>query len=250
MLTPRTTLIATLAVASTLAAAATAVVPAAGGPVPVVKLTGTISPANGKLKAGTPLTVRIDARFSSVPPGGDFVLQSHDYLFPRGASVNGKLFPSCKVSTLKAAHGNLGACPKGSKIGTGVATGIAVAIGVKSHGNITLFNGPGGKSITLNIDIEHPAVINETWSASLQKTSGKYALKLSESIPDTLKTIIGGDVVVTSIDVTTFATRVVNGRKRGYVEAVNCPKSGKAPFHADFIFNQGARASADSTIAC
>jgi hypothetical protein len=248
MLIPRSIQITSLAAAGTLAVAA--VSPAGHAPRPIVTLTGRLSPDRGTIKPGTPLKLTIGTRIESVPPGGDFVLQSHDYLFPKGASVNGRLFPSCRASTLKAAHGNLGVCPKGSKIGTGVASGIAVAIGVKSHGELTLFNGPGGRTITLNIDIEHPAVINETWSASLQRTTGKYALKLTEAIPDTLKTIIGGDVVVTGIDVTTFATRVVDGRRRGYLEAVSCPKGGKAPFHADFLFDHGVKASADATIAC
>jgi hypothetical protein len=248
MLIPRIIRIAA-ALAGATALLLVAIATAADAPRPVVKLTGSVLP-RGAIKPGTPLKLIIGTSIKSVPAGGNFVLQSHDYLFPRGASVNGRLFPSCKVSTLKAAHGNLSACPRGSKIGSGVATGIAVAIGVKSHGNLTLFNGPGGRSITLNADVEHPAVINETWSAPLERVSGKYALKLMDTLPDTLKTIIGGDIVVTNIKVTTFATRVVNGRTRGYIEAVNCPKSGAAPFHADFTFNHGAKASADSTIAC
>jgi len=249
MLIPRTIQIAALTAAGALAVAAAA--PAGGGSVPIVKLTGTVvSSARGKIKPGTPFTVKIDTRLSSVPPGGDFVLEDLDYLFPKGAVTNGQLFPSCSVARLRAAHGVLSACPKGSKIGSGVATGIAVAIGVKSHGNLTLFNGPGGRSITMNIDIEHPAVIDETWSGALVKLHGKYALKLSVKVPDELKTIIGGDIVTTDIDVTVGATRVVHGVRRGYTEAVNCPAGGKGPFHADFSFTDGAKASADSTLGC
>jgi hypothetical protein len=247
MLTPCTRRIAALAVATTLVLVAIA--PAADGPRPVVTLTGAISP-KGRIRTHTPLTIEIGTSFKSVPPGGNFVLQSFDYLFPKGAVTNGRLFPSCSARKLKAAHGVLGMCPKGSKIGSGVATGIAVAIGVKSHGNLTLFNGPGGKSVTMNVDIEHPAIINETWSAPLVRLHGKYVLKLSAKVPDSLKTIIGGDIVVTKIDVTVGATRIVKGVQRGYTEAVNCPRNRKAPFHADFTFNQGAKASADATIAC
>jgi hypothetical protein len=248
MATKRITRIASLA--ALVALGLTAGAPAANGPAPVVKVTGTISPKRGHIQPGTPLTLKLDTRFRSVPAGGNFVLQSLDYLFPKGASINGRLFPSCKAGTLEAAHGVLSTCPKGSKIGSGVASGIAVALGVKSSGKLTLFNGPGGKSITMNIDVEHPAAINETFSAPLTKAKGKYAYKLSVTIPDTLKTIIGGDVVVTRILVTNGASRMVNGVKRGWTEAVNCPKSGKAPLHADFTFNQNAKASTDTTVAC
>ena len=248
MLTPRTIRIASLAAAGALAVAAAA--PVSSGPVPVVKLIGTVFPSKGKIKAGTSLTVRIDTRISSVPPGGDLVLHDLDYMFPRGAVTNGRLFPSCSVARIKAAHGVLSVCPKGSQIGSGIATGTAVAIGVKSHGKLTLFNGPGGKSVTMNIDIEHPALIDETWSGPLVKLHGKYALKLSVKIPPTLHTILGGDIVTSDIDVTVGATRVIHGVKRGYTEAVNCPVGGKGPFHADFTFNQDTKASADSTLAC
>jgi hypothetical protein len=227
-----------------------AATPADEAPHPVVKLAGTILPGTGPIRPHTPLTAKISTTFASVPAGGDFVLQKLDYLFPAGAVTNGKLFPSCDAAKLARAHGRLSVCPKGSKIGSGVATGTAVAIGVTSSGKLTLFNGPGGKSITMNVDIVTPALINATFKAPLVRLKGKYALKLSVTLPDSLKTILGGDIVVSKIVVTTGATRMVNGVKRGYTEAVNCPKGGKGPFHADFSFNHDATTSADATLAC
>jgi hypothetical protein len=224
--------------------------PAADAPAPVVGLSAVISPHKGAIKPHTSLTLKIKTSFKSVPAGGNFVLQSLDYLFPKGAAANGRLFPSCSAAKLAAAHGLLRTCPKGSKIGSGVATGTAVALGITSSGKLTLFNGPGGKSITMNIDIEQPALINATFSSPLVKSHGRYAYKLSVTVPDSLKTILGGDIVVSKIDVTTGATRVVHGLKRGYIETVKCPKRGKVPLHADFTFNQGATAVADTTVAC
>lgn len=260
----RTVRIAATAAAATLLLAAVA--PAADAPHPVVTLSGSVSP-NHLTKPHQPLKLSLHTTIKSVPNGSNFVLQSIDYKLPKGAVANGKLFPSCKASKLKAAHGILSKCPKGSKIGKGIAKGTAVALGISSHGDITLFNGPGGKSITVNIDIEHPAVINETFSAPLKKTSGKYGYESKVGVPDTLKTIIGGDIVATSIDFSISATRTVNGVKRGYIEGVKCPKSGKAPMHADFAFKRrvnpatgasdpnsntfvDAKASDDATITC
>jgi hypothetical protein len=239
--------VASLAAATTLALAVVA--PAADAPKPVVALTASISPSRGHIKPGTPLTLNVDTTFKSVPAGGNFVLQRLDYLLPQGAVQNGKLFPSCTVEKLARAHGQLSACPKGSKVGSGTAYGTAVAIGVSSSGRLTLFNGPGGKSLTMNLNVTTPALINATFSTPLVKTSGRYGYKLSATIPDQLKTILGGDIVVSRIDVTAGATRIVHGVKRGYIEGVKCPKSHKAPVHADFVFNQGAKASADTTIA-
>jgi hypothetical protein len=197
---------------------------------------------------GTPLSLTLDTRFSSTPPGGDFVLQRLDYVFPPGTVVNGRLFPSCDAATLERAHGRLSACPKGSKIGSGYAAGTAVALGVTSRANVTLFNGPGGRSVTMNASITTPALINTTLSAPLVPRRGP-AYTLSVVLPDSLKSILDGDIVASVIHVTTGATRVVHGRRRGYIETVRCPRHG-ARIHGRFTFSQGASASADTTVAC
>jgi hypothetical protein len=223
----------------------------AAGPVPapVAKLTGSVSPNSNHLRAGTPLALTLDTRFASPPASGVFVLQRLDYRFPHGTVVNGRLFPSCAAAVLERAHGRLSACPQGSKIGSGVASGTAVALGVTSHATVTLFNGPGGRSVTMNVSIITPALIDATISAPLVTLKGRWANELIVVVPDALKTVVGGDIVTSMIHVTTGATRIVHGVKRGYIEAVRCPKSG-ARIHGDFTFSRGAVASADTTVAC
>jgi len=259
----RTVRIAATAAAATMLLAAVA--PAADAPHVVVTLTGDVTP-NHLTKPHQPLKLHLKTTIKDVPSDANFVLQSIDYQLPKGAVANGKLFKSCSVSKLKNARGVLSACPKGSKIGTGKAYGTAVRLGISSHGDITMFNGPGGKSITVNIDIEHPAIINETFKVPLKKTSGKYGYRSKIGVPDTLKTIIGGDIVATKIDFSIFATTKVNGVTRGYIEGVKCPKSGKAPMHAEFSFKRrvdaagnydpnsttfvGSTAGDDGTIVC
>jgi type 1 fimbria pilin len=236
----RTVRIAATAAAATMLLAAIA--PAADAPHVVVTLTGSVTP-NHFVTRPQPLKLHLTTTIKDVPSDANFVLQSIDYQLSKGAVANGKLFPSCSAAKLKAAHGILSKCPKGSKIGTGKAFGTAVALGISSHGDITMFNGPGGKSITVNIDIEHPAVINETFKVPLKKTSGKYGYRSKITVPDTLKTIIGGDIVATKIDFSIFATRTINGVKRGYIEGVKCPKGGKAPIHAEFAFKRRVSAT-------
>ncbi|HEU4701233.1 MAG TPA: hypothetical protein VFS37_02035 [Conexibacter sp.] len=205
-------------------------------------------------RRGMPITLRFHLGITH-PADSRFRLERVVVRFPSGVGKpNGNLFPSCSVRQLERAHNRLSACPRGSKIGSGRATGTAVDIGVTSSGRLTLFNGPGGKSITFNVNIVTPALINKTFSAPLKKTGGRYGYVLTNIIPTELQNILDGPIIVRSIDVKTGATRVVNGVRRGYIEAFKCPRSGKAPLHVDSFFNTdtggSATASTDTNIAC
>jgi len=223
----------------------------APAPRPVVTMTAQVSPSRRPIPRDVPLTLRLHTLFRSVPAGGDFVLQRAEYLFGRGARVNGALFPSCSAAKLRHAHGRLSACPKGSKIGYGVGTGRAVSVGVTSSGRLTVFNGPGGRSIVLNFVVVNPALINATFEAPIVRLhGGRYAFKLVTLVPPELQRILDGDVVVQRLDITTGATRVIHGRRRGYYEAASCPKHGGSAIHGDFRFNQGASATSDLKVVC
>lgn len=257
----RVTRIASAAAVASLLLAAAA--PAADAP---ATLTGTLSasispnkaqnpPLNGK---GTPITLKVDTKFQQ-PSGTTFVLKSLTYQFPKGAVVNGKSFPVCTAAKILAAHGSLKACPKGSKIGSGVATGTAVALDppITSTGTLSLFNGPGGKSVTMNVNIVRPAAINATFSSPLKKTSGKFGYKSTVNIPASLQSILDGPIVVRRIQFSIGATTTIGGKKRGYVEAnaSACPKSGKVPIRGDFFFTDAntlvdATSHTDGNIKC
>lgn len=240
----------TAAAAAILALAAFVPVGASGDPTPtpVASMRASISPSRG-LRPGTPLDFTLDTRFTN-PPGDDFVLQRLVYLFPRGTVVNGRLFPACDVAKLQRAHGRLSACPAGSRIGSGAASGTAVALGVRSGGRVTLFNGPGGRSIVINVAIDTPALINASFAAPFATLHGRWSNKLTVTPPDALKQVLDGDIVTSRIETTTGATRIVDGRRRGYVEALHCPRSGRAQIHGDFSFSRGASASADAFVPC
>jgi hypothetical protein len=248
MPTSRVARTAIAAAVASVAIAATA--PAADPALPTGTLTATITPkqlqkppANGH---GTPLSLKVVTTFKQ-PAGTIFVLKKIDYLFPKGAVTNGNVFPSCKASVLQAAHGALNKCPAGSKIGSGVATGTAVEIPVTSTGKITIFNGPGGKSVTVNIKITNPAQINETFSSPLKKLKGgKYGYRSTINVPPRLQEILDGPIVVKKLVYTLGASRTIKGVKRGYIEGVKCPKNGKAPFHAEYFFKD-AETQIDAT---
>lgn len=248
---------AVAAAAATLIVAAAAT--AAEAPGLTTSITSSVSPnhlVRGLTnRQGMPITLKYGAKINH-PADSRYKLVRVDVRFPAGVGKpNGNLFPSCSVAQLKAAHNRLSACPRGSQIGRGKATGTAVDIGVTSSGRLTLFNGPGGKSITFNVVITTPALINDTFSAPLKKISGRYGYSLSSPIPEDLQNILDGPIVVRSIEVTTGATRIVRGERRGFIEAYKCPRSGKAPLHSDFFFSQdgtgaAADSSADTNILC
>lgn len=246
--------VASLSITATLAlvVACSAAVSLAGSTaaaVPVAKLKANVSPHRRRLTPGTPIRFALDTRFASRPPKGRFVLRRLDYLLPRSVAVNGRLFASCSVRTLNRAHGALRGCPRGSKIGRGTVSSRAVDLGgFRSRARLALFNGPGGRSITVNVNVETPALINTTVSARLRRLKG--ASELTFVLPAALNTVLDGDLVTSLVHLTMGATRTVNGVRRGYVEAARCPRSGKALMHGTFTFRRGVKASADTKVAC
>jgi hypothetical protein len=113
---------------------------------------------------------------------------------------------------------------------------------------LTLFNGPGGRSITMNVSIKTPALINTTISARLRRGKGRFAERLTIVAPPDLTNVLDGEIVTTRVHLTIGATRLVGGVKRGYVEAGRCPSSGRTRTHGAFTFRRDA--SADATVAC
>ncbi len=243
------------------AAAATLIVavaaPAADSPDITTSVKASVSPnrlVGGPYTArrGMPISLKVGMKFNH-PAGSRTRLERIVIKFPPGlGKPNGHLFPSCSVAQLERARNRLSACPRGSKIGSGRAVGTAVDLQppVTSSGRITIFNGPRGKSLTINVNVITPALINKTISAPLRKTSGKWGYVLTVNIPSELQNILDGPIVVRSIDTKVGLKRVVNGVTRGYVEAFKCPKSGKAPLQAEYGLEGGITERATTNIRC
>lgn len=222
---------------------------------PTVPATVSVSVSPNKIPPavngiGTPVKLTANIKFTH-PAGSRLQLQKVELLLPAGVGVpNGRLFPSCRASVLNRARGRLSACPRGSLVGRGLATGTAVDIGVTSSGRLTFFNGPGGKSLTLNVSIINPALINATFSAPIKKISGRYGYRVSFNIPTQLQNILDGPIVVRAINSTVGATRVVNGKRRGFIEALRCPRSRRGPAGGNFSFSDGSTTSVTTAITC
>lgn len=98
----------------------------------------------------------------------------------------------------------------------------------------------------MNLSVKTPAAVNTTVSAPF----GASARKLTIFIPAALATILDTDIVTSHIHFTIGATRMIHGAKTGYAETKHCPSSGRARIHGDFAFARGAKASADTKVAC
>lgn len=170
--------------------------------------------------------------------------------FTYGAHLNGKLFPSCSADQIR----NHKPCPKGSKVGTG--TGLGILGGGSSNPTeepitITLYNGPKGKSITFEIKGEAPAVIDVPFDAPLQTfTSGIYNYQLTANIPDILQVVAGIPISIDHLNVKVGATRVVKGKKRGYIETLICPPAALVPIQGNFEFANASPFHIDTYIHC
>src|SRR3954451_21836015 len=102
----------------------------------------------------TSSTLAVNLMFSGENGTSADVLTRAVLKFTYGAKVNGNLFPSCTADEIR----NHEACPKGSKIGSGTGLGT-VGDGpdaAQEPIDITLYNGPKGKSIVFRIQGKQP----------------------------------------------------------------------------------------------
>jgi hypothetical protein len=232
----------------TLAAAAAATLLLAAAPAAMATqstISGKISPNKGK--PGTPLALTIGFTITR-ENGENNTLRKVVLDFPPNAVANGAKFPSCMPAVINARR-SFNGCPRGSLIGRGsLVADVPAADVFNVPGKVTLFNGQGGKSITVHIYAENPVLISEAFTAPLKKTGGRYGYKLTANIPPTLQEIADGWFA----EVKRFSTTVnAKWRGRGYIEAKKCPKNGRAPIAGAFDFlREASPTSALGIITC
>jgi hypothetical protein len=178
--------------------------------------------------------------------------------FDKNIKLNGKLFKSCSQATLLSDAGP-SACPKGSKIGSGTATGHVPATIVSPATNIpltvTAYNGPSGKKIELYVKSAPGSFnIQTVLEGTVGSSSGLYGKTLTVNIPAAVQQPIPGlFVALTKFDTTINATTKIKKRVTvhhkhktitvsvGYLESTGCPASKAYNFKAAFTFaNNGA----------
>jgi hypothetical protein len=218
---------------------------------PTAEIGGRVNPDHGR--PGTPLRLTVTVGVNPGPGETPATLNKSIVKFPPYGVLNGNLFPSCSADTINRAR-SFNRCPAGSKIGGGSLRGDVPNLGLSNvPGRVTMFNGPGGRSITFHIYLTNPALISIAFEAPIKKTSGRYGYTLTVPVPEGLQTLIEPDSygALRSFTSTVGLTKTIRGRTRGYIEGKRCPSSGRAPIEADFFFNEeNATAHALGEIKC
>jgi hypothetical protein len=197
----------------------------------------------------TSATLAINLKFHGPPGEQPATLKQVVLKFTYGARLMGKFFPSCSADMIR----NHQPCPKGSIIGTGKALGM---VGGPDNPalekiDVTLYNGPKGKSMTFRIQGEQPAPIDVPFDAPLKTFSGgNYNYQVSVVVPDILQRVAGLPISLDFFNVKVGATRKVKGKKVGFIETLICPPLALVPLQADFSFVDADPFHLDTYIHC
>jgi hypothetical protein len=242
----------------TIAAAlvASALLTGSAGARTLVALSGTATPPIGAftLKPQT-LSLTIDARFATDVAGElPGTVSKAVIYFPHGPRVNGRLFPSCDPQRLRRFRGAARACPRGSRLGGGVAVGASpqFGIGVREHLKVDLYNGKGGRSIVFFLRGLNPVLISGMIVAPFKALhGGRWGYRLTMPVPHDLQEIASG-IFASLLDfrVTTGGSVVRGGHRYGFIEALACPPGALVPVRGVFSFRGGESTTSDSYIAC
>jgi hypothetical protein len=229
----------------TAAAAVTAIgaVGVAQAVTPTTAMKASVSPTK-KGTAKKPANVKLSVELITQPAAGDpaFATRSTVVHFDKNLKFGGKYLKSCSASQVQADNTK---CPKGSKVGTGSATGTA--LGLTENLTVTAYNGPTGNKLELLVDGTAPLQIHSVIEGKLQSDSGKYGKKLVVAIPDNLQQPAPGAYAT----LTDFKTAVkgTGSKKRPYIGLAGCTKK-TLNYKSDFVFTDGTTSTASTTSKC
>jgi hypothetical protein len=214
----------------------------AQSPPTTVTSTTTVSPN----KAGTkkkPQGVKLIYKATYTTPGDveHPIIKGGSVLFPKGALYNGGKYPKCSQATLS--HGGPSACPPHSIMGTG--SGVADADTVKTIPRITVING-GANKVWFWTVLQNPARVQAAVPGTITKMSGKWAYKLTFTVPASLQIVAGIPITLNSLSVTAGGKSYA----KDWLATTSCPASKKWPYESTFDLSTGGTINYDGTVAC
>jgi len=209
----------------------------------------TISASMSPTKHGTkkkPKVTKLVVKLATTPKEGDPAFAASDTIVHLGKQLtfNGKALKTCSATQVAADDTK---CPKGSKVGSGVAAGTA--LGLTENLTVTAYNGPGGNKLELLVDGQSPLQIHSVIEGILSADSGQYGKKLSVHVPDGLQQPAPG-AYATLVQFDTTINRVLGSKKRPYVGINSCPSSKKVAFGVDYVYTDGTKKGTTTTAKC
>jgi hypothetical protein len=210
---------------------------------PTTALKASVTPS----KKGTtkkPANVKLSVELITQPAPGDgpFATRSTVVHFDKNLKFGTKFLKSCSAAQVQADNTK---CAKGSKVGSGSATGVA--LGLTENLTVTAYNGPGGNKLELLVDGQSPLQIHSVIEGKLQSDSGKFGKKLVVAIPETLQQPAPGAFAT----LTDFKTTVkgTGSKNRPFIGLSGCTKK-TLNYKSDFVFTDGSTSTASTTSKC
>lgn len=231
----------------------------------IVKLRASFSPE----RLGTPTTISIAFRISSVPAGDSLPLTNVSVLLPdeMGLATSGLGLENCALSRLEA-FGPSG-CPANALMGRGTAS-AEIPIGgedIVESAQVELFSSHvqnGRLALMVYVDAKSPVFAQLVFPATVVPASLPYGEGIDTEVP-LVPTVPGGpNVAVTHFKMMIGTTtagpdhfvyfrsahrRRVPYHPRGLLLPPACPRGG-FPFQALFTFEDGSTATARTTVPC
>jgi hypothetical protein len=210
---------------------------------PELSITASVTPTKHGTKK-KPKKVKLIVKLKTVQKPGDppFAANATIVHLAKELVFNGKAMKSCSQAQVQADDTK---CPKGSKVGQGVAAGTA--LGLTENLTVTAYNGPGGNKLELLVDGQQPLQIHSVIEGKIVSDKGKFGKKLVVAIPPALQQPAPGAFAT----LTDFKTAVkgTGSKKRPFVGLTGCTKK-KLNYQADFVFTDGSTSTATTTSKC
>jgi hypothetical protein len=208
----------------------------------------TISASMSPSKHGTkkkPKGTKLVVKLATTPTASDAPFAASDTIVHLGKELvfHGKALKTCSASQVQADDTK---CPKGSKVGKGVAAGTA--LGLTENLTVTAYNGPGGNKLELLVDGQTPLQIHSVIEGILSSDSAPYGKKLSVHVPDNLQQPAPG-AYATLVQFDTTINRILGKKKVPYVGIASC-KTKKVAFAVDYKYTDGTTKSTTTTGSC
>lgn len=215
-------------------------------------------------RLGAPTTITFGFHVSTTEGTAPPPMTSLDLHLPAGVNYTTTTLglATCQPATLLAK--GVAGCPPNSRLGTGSAL-VEVPFGTGSGHEIPEIQAVSGPSPNGNLDVLfyanglYPVYAQLTFSGEVLPDSGRFGSQLAATVPLVTSVPDGPDVSVVSVTSTIGPNhltyykhvhgRLVSFHPRGVSVPERCPRGG-FPFAAEFGFQDGSHASAQTTVPC